>query len=91
MDSWERFFETVLPDEKYFYSELILKGIADKDYTHCQKVLEVFETNNLGDGHDLHVHCHTLLFADVFEKWRDICIEIYRLDPSHFLAAPGLA
>ena len=26
-----------------------------------------------------------------FEKLRDTCVEIYRLDPSHFLSAPGLA
>ena len=33
----------------------------------------------------------TSLLADVFEKFRDPCIEIYGLDPSHFLSAPRLA
>ena len=56
-----------------------------------QKVWEVFGINNLGDYHDLYVQCDTLLLADVFEKFRDTCIEIYGLDPSHFLSAPGLA
>ena len=45
----------------------------------------------MGDYHDLYVQCDTLLLADVFEKFRDKCIEIYGLDPSHFLSAPGLA
>ena len=31
------------------------------------------------------------MLADIFEKFRDKCIEIYGLDPSHFLSAPGLA
>ena len=31
------------------------------------------------------------MLADVFEKFRDKCIEIYELDPSYFLSAPGLA
>ena len=31
------------------------------------------------------------MFADVFENFRDKCIEIYGLDPAHFLSAPGLA
>ena len=35
--------------------------------------------------------CDTLLLADVFENFRDKCIEIYELDPAHFLSAPGLA
>ena len=32
-----------------------------------------------------------LLLADVFENFRDKCIEIYGLDPAHFLSAPRLA
>ena len=91
MNSWERFAETSLPDKKYFYSELISEGITDKDYAHAQKVGEVFEINNLGEYHNQHVQCDTLLLPDVFEKFRDTCIEIYELDPSHILSVPGLA
>ena len=32
----------------------------------------------------------TLLLAHVFENFRNKCIEIYELDPAHFLSAPGL-
>ena len=46
---------------------------------------------DMGDYHDLCVQCDTLLLADVFEKFRDTCIDIYGLDPSYFLSAPGLA
>ena len=31
------------------------------------------------------------MLADVSEKFRDKCIEIYELDPTLFLSAPGLA
>ena len=27
----------------------------------------------------------------IFENFRDKCIEIYQLNPAHFLSAPGLA
>ena len=91
MDSWERFDETSLPDKEAFYSELNLEDITDKDYEHAQKVWEVFEIKNLGEYHDLYVQSNTLLLADVFENFRDKCIEIYELDPAHFLSAPGLA
>ena len=37
------------------------------------------------------VQSDTLLLADVFENFRNKYIEIYELDPSHFLSAPGLA
>ena len=46
---------------------------------------------DIGDYHDLYVQTDTLLFADVFDKFRDQCIEIYGFDPSYFLSAPGLA
>ena len=31
------------------------------------------------------------MLADVFKNFRDKFIEIYGLDPAHFLSAPGLA
>ena len=47
--------------------------------------------NNLGNYHDLHVQGNTLLLADVFENFRNKCIEIYKLGPTYFLSAPALA
>ena len=85
MDSWERFNETSLPPKESFYSELNLEDISDKDYLHVQKVWDVFEIKNLGEYHDLYIQSDTLLLADVFEKFRNTCIEIYELDPAHFL------
>ena len=38
----------------------------------------------------MYVQTDTLLLADVFENFRDKCIEIYDLDPAHFLTAPAL-
>ena len=50
-----------------------------------------FNNKNLDDYHDLYVQSDTLLLADVFENFRNKYIEIYELDPAHFLSAPGLA
>ena len=91
MDNWKRFDETSLPDKKAFYSELYLEDITDEDYTHAQKVFEEFNLKNLSDYHDLYVQSDTLLLTDVFENFRNKYIEIYELDPAHFLTAPELA
>ena len=91
LDSWERFDETSLPDKEAFYSKLNLEDITDKDYEHAQKVWEVFGIKNVGKYHDLYVQSDTLFLADIFENFRDMCIEIYELDPAHFLSASGLA
>ena len=42
-------------------------------------------------NHDLYVQSDTLLLADVFENFRDMCIKVYELDPAHFVSQPGLA
>ena len=91
MDSWERFNETKLLDKKSFYTKLNLEGITDEDYSDAQKVWDVFEIKNLDEYHDLYIQLDTLLLVDVFEKFRNTCIEIYELDPAHFVPAPGLA
>ena len=91
MDSWERFTETALPPKESFYSEFNLEDISDEDYVQAQEVWNVFQIKNLGEYHDLYVQSDTLLLSDIFEKFRETCIEIYKLDPAHFLSAPGLA
>ena len=37
------------------------------------------------------IQSDTLFLADVFENFSNKCIEMYEVDPTHFLAAPGLA
>ena len=44
----------------------------------------------LGYYHDLHFQHDTVLLPDVFEKFENKFMEIYELDPAHFLSAPGL-
>ena len=90
MDSRGKFEKTTIPPKEAFYCELNLEGISDADYAYIQKLWKVLEIKNCSEYHDLYVQCNTLLLADVFENLRHKCIEIYELDPAHFLSAPGL-
>ena len=91
IDSWQRFDETSLPDKEAFYSNLKMEDITDVDYRHGKTVFKYLINKNLGDDHDLYVQSDTLLLADVFENFRSMFIEVYELDPAHFLSASGLA
>ena len=87
----KKFDETSLPTRKAFCSKLNLEVISDKDYNHAQKLWDVFEIRNLGYYHDLYDQTGKFLLADVFEKFRNNYIEIWRPDLSDLLSAPGLA
>ena len=91
MDSWERFAEAWLPDKKAFSSELNFEDITEKDYAHAQKVFQKLKLKHLGDYHHFYVQSDTLLLPYVFENFGKKCVEIYGLDPAHFLSAPGFA
>ena len=83
--------ETSLQPKEDFCIELNLEDISDEEYAHTQKVWNVFEIKNRGEYHDLYVNSDTLLLANVFESFRNKCLEIYELDPIYFVSAPGLA
>ena len=91
MNNWERFNETLLPSKGSFYSNLNMENIDDIDYRHGNNEFERFKLKNLGEYHDLYVQSDTLLLAEVFENFRNKCLEVYELDPAHFLSLPGLA
>ena len=90
IDDWKKFDET-LPEKEDFYSNLDMEDITDGDYVHLKRVGKDFETKNLGKYYDFYVESDILLLADVSENFRNMCLKIYKLDPTRFLTAPGLA
>ena len=91
IDSFEKLKETKLPPKEKLYSRLDEEDISDEDYIHAQKVWEAFEIKSMEDYLELYNKVDVLLLADVFENFREICMEIYELDPAHYYTAPGLA
>ena len=91
MDSLERFKENKLPPRESLYSRLTSEHISDEDYQHAQKVWRMFAMKTLQDYHNLYNETDVLLLADVFENFRNICMENYKLHPAHYYTAPGLS
>ena len=91
IDSCQIFDKTSLPNKEVFYSNLNIKNITDVGYRRAKRVFKEFNIKNLVEYHGLYVKSDTSLLADVFKNFKHKCIEIYELDPVHFLSAPGLA
>ena len=91
VDSPEKLSETQLPPKDAFYSKLTKQDISDEDYIHAQKVWKEFGMKTMKDYHDLYLELDVLLLADVFENFREVCLDNYKLDPAWYLTAPGLS
>ena len=91
MESFKKFSEDKLPDKCKFFNSLKDECISEKDYLHTIDVWNVFKTNTMGDYYDLYLKTDVSLLADVFEKFINICLDFYGLDPSHYLTSPGLS
>ena len=85
-----KFMQTSLPGN-FFYSHLNMEDITDADCAHVKRVYKDFEINNLGEYHDLYAHSDTLLLADVFQNFQNICVKTNKFNPAPFLTVPGLA
>ena len=59
-------------------------GITDADHVHGKRVCKDFEIKNVGEYSDLYVQGDTLLLADIFENFWNMCLEIYELDLANF-------
>ena len=91
MDDWKKSSETLLPEKGDFYSHLNIEDITDANYVHVKRVCKDFKLKNLGDYYDLFVQDNIFLLDDVLENFWNMWLQIYELDPAHFLSAPRLA
>ena len=90
MDSFDKFDEK-LPTKEEFYSILNDEHISDEDYKHAKNVWNTFKLKTMGQYHDLYLKSDILLLSDVFENFRNTCLQYYKLDPCHYFTSPGLS
>ena len=91
MNSFKRFKEHRLPDIDCFFNSLKDCCISDEEYSRACNVWKAFNIKNLGEYHDLYLKTDVLLLCDVFEKFIDVYLKDYELDPRHYFSCPGLS
>ncbi|RWS22921.1 hypothetical protein B4U80_03200 [Leptotrombidium deliense] len=91
IDTIDKYNDTNLPQEKEFYNDLTNEHIQKEEYEYAKKVWNYFKCKTLGDYSDLYLKFDVLLLADIFENFRDLCMETYELDPCWYFTTPGLA
>jgi hypothetical protein len=91
MNGFGKLEDTSLPAKDDFYSRLNDEDITDAEYEHAQNVWKTFKMKSMREYHDLYLKTDVILLADVFEKFRDVCVKNYKLDPCWYYTSPGLA
>src|SRR6218665_3587061 len=91
MDDFARLAETSLPPQEEFFSHLSGEGISDEDYAHACKGWVIFAMRTLKEYHARYLETDVILLADVFEAFRAMAPEAYKLDPLHDYSSPGLS
>ena len=91
INDWEKFNKISLHEKGDVYNHSNLEDITNAHYVHTKRVCKDFKIKNLREYHDLYVQSNTLLTADAFENFRNMCLKLYELDPEKFLSATGLA
>jgi len=77
--------DTCLRLRESFYSFLDLRDtVSESDYAHVTNVWQQFSVQSLDEYSDLYLKTDVLLLADIFENFRDKCIESYGLDPYYY-------
>ena len=85
MDSFEKFQEKQLPSIDKFYSSLNNETINNEQYQHALKVWETFNFKTLGEYHDFYLQTDVMRLTDVFENFREVDMNTYKLDPAHYI------
>ena len=89
-DSNEKLKHNCLPPIEDFYSMLYETDITQEDYNFALEVWKEFNCQTFKDYVEIYNLIDTLLLADIFENFREICLDNYGIDPACYYTSPGL-
>jgi hypothetical protein len=87
--SHESFNETNLTYEMFF-NDLKDEMESEETYLKAKKIWDNFNCRNHREFISLYLKSDVLLLADCFEKFRDVNMKNFKIDPCHCYSVPGL-
>ena len=92
LDSFEKFKEPFPPHGPLWYNTLSKAiEVTKEQQNFALEVYNAFNCKNLGDYHDIYLRTDAFLLGDIFQKLREVCMQLYKLGPAHFYSAPNLS
>jgi hypothetical protein len=91
INSFQQFSEVSFPKKDGFYDRLHDEQISDANYRRSEQIWSTFNCRTIGDYFKLYLKSNVLLLQDIFENFRSLCLEKYRLDPAHYFTIASLS
>jgi DNA-directed RNA polymerase subunit RPC12/RpoP len=82
---------TTLPQKDDFKSILTGEDITDEQYQFAQMAWDTFGHKTMKDYTITYLLSDVCILGDIFEDFRNMCLEYYNLDACYYLTAPSLA
>jgi len=84
--------QSIFPEKKSFHNILLNSDISDEDYLNGLKVFNSFpHIKNMADYMQFYCDLDVFLLCEVFNKFRDLAIKDFELDPCRYLSLPSFA
>jgi len=89
-DGPDKFNYPTLPPREAFHSRLSRTVCSQEDYDSAQRVWNLLQCKTFRDYHDFYLNIDICGLADICENFRKLSMEMYHLDPWHFISGPSL-
>lgn len=91
IDSWSKYNVKNLPEKKDFFNILTNEHISNKDYCRALRIWNIFNIHSLGEYTELYLKSDVLILCDIFENFRNTCLQYYKLDPAYYMSSAALS
>ena len=91
VDSIDKLYHKGLPPMEAFDNKLTQSKCTEEKYNHATHVYNELNCNSFLDYHMIYLKTDVLLLTDIFERFRQVCLNYYKLDPANYISAPSLA
>ena len=92
MNDITKFLEKEFPAYENFYSRVSCSNVKYEDYLWGKNMYyNVLKCKNMGDYHDFYLKTDVLLLADVFENFRTLSLNHFKLDAANYTTLPSMS
>ena len=89
--SYDTLNNTVIPSREQCIDDMKGEVMPQDEYDHMVKLWNTFDIKTWGEYYELYNVLDVTLMADAFEHFRNTTLNVFGVDPMHYITAPQMA